>query len=162
MTKDPIILFSQGDVINWKGLPKDLSVQQLTELLGNPSIKSDDTLGYYPAIKYSFTVDDIEGGLTAFAREDKVILIETKRLPPADVVKELPEPDLILPHEIFIDNAYAAEYIFSIRGLNLTIGKHYDKSIPDKIIRCRGFERMSSPAEFDARYYKSFKSSKRW
>lgn len=147
---------------NWKGLPKDLSVQHLTELLGNPSATSEETLGYYPAIKYSFTVDNIEGGLTAFAREEKIILVETKRLPPADVLKELPEPDMILPHEILVDNAYAAEYIFSVRGLNLTVAKHYDKSIADIIVRCRAFERMNSPAQFDARYYRSFKSSKRW
>ena len=160
--KDSIILFSKGDVINWKGLPKDLSLAQLTELFGNPSATSEATLGYYPAVKYSFTVDNIEDGLTAFAREDKLILIETKRLPSADILTELTDPDLILPHEILVDNAYAAEYIFSTRGLNLTVAKHYDKSIADIIVRCRGFEKMSSPAEFDARYYKSFRSSKKW
>jgi hypothetical protein len=162
MSRDPIILFSQGNVINWKGLPRDLSLQQLVDLFGSPSATAEETLGYYPALKYSFTVDNMEDGLTAFGREGKIILIETKRLPSADILKELPEPDMILPHEILVDNAYAPEYIFSIRGLNLTVAKHYDKSTPDKIVRCRAFERLSSPTEFNARYYKSFKSSKRW
>lgn len=161
MDKDSIVLFSEGDIINWKGLSKDLSIEELIRFFGDPSKKSEEILGYYPALKYDFTI----GGnrdLTAYAREQKVVLIETKNLPGANILNELPEPDAALSHEILLDEAYAAEYIFCERGLNLTVAKHFDETVPDKIVRCRGFERITRAEDFDARYYRSFENQKRW
>jgi len=162
MDKNSIVLFSRGEVANWKGLPPDFSREELMHLFGSPAKTQDTTLGYYPAERNDFAVDDEPGIFTAYVRHGKVVLIETKKLPQAGILHELPEPDAILPHEILVEKAYASEYIYCERGLNLTLAKHFDKQISDTIVRCRGFEKISKPEEFDTRYYKSFENSILW
>lgn len=162
MDKSSIILFSQGEVTNWPGLPKDLLIEELIQLFGEPAKTSEETLGYYPALRYDFAAGNEGGDLTAYTREQNVVLIETKKLPGSDILNGLPEPDTILPHQILVDKAYAAEYVFCERGLNLTVAKHFDKSTPDKIVRCRGFEKINKIEEFDTRYYRSFENMISW
>lgn len=162
MDKDLIILFVQGNITNWKGLPKDLLIEDLITLFNNPLTTIEDSLGYYPAIKYGFAVDNNKETLIAYVRQKHVILIETKILPNQILLNQLPKPDVILPNEILIENAYAAEYIYCEKGLNLTIAKYFNKKLPDKIIRCRGFEKINNSNEFDGRYYKSFDDLISW
>jgi len=162
MDTNSIISFAHGKLDNWVGLPENFSVAELIEVVGTPNQITESELGYYPAVKYQFAVDETPDGLIAFVRQEIVILIETKKLPPPDILKLLPEPDASLPHEILVAKAYAAELIFSSIGLNLTIANHFDKTMPDSIVRCRGFKRMKTPADFDAGYYKSFDDTILW
>src|SRR5689334_7870736 len=142
MDTNSIISFTQGQLEKWNGLPDNFPVWELTKLTGAPHRITESELGYYPALKYEFAIGDYPDGLIAFVRQEMVILIETKKLPTPDILERLPDPDATLPHEILIEKAYAAELIFSSIGLNLTIAKHFDNSIPDAIVRCRGFKRM--------------------
>ena len=162
MEKQSIIQFSQGNIANWAGLSKNLLIKELIELFGKPAEVVEDSLGYYPAERYDFTGDGLKEGLIAYVREQVVILIETKILPDSALLDQLPGPDIVLPHQILIPEGYAAEYVFGEKGLNLTVAKHFDKNIADGIVRCRGFEKLNSAGEFDARYYKSFEDITSW
>lgn len=156
MNKNTIILFSKGEADQWTGLPENLLIGDLSAVFGPPAHVCETVLGYYPATKYSFKIDKREEGLVAYERNGLIILIETMTLPSNELLNELPAPDAVLPDEILAEKAYAAEYVYSGIGLNLTVAKHFDKTVPDKIIRCRGVKKLNNPSEFDARYYKSF------
>lgn len=162
MDQKSIILFSQGTINHWMGLPKGLLINELIELFGNPLETTEGSLGYYPALRYNFIDVGNKAGFVAYVRQRFVVLIETKILPDAIVLNELSVPDAILPHEILVEGAYAAEYLYCERGLVLTVAKHFNNNIPDEIVRCRGFEKINSTHEFDSRYYKSFEDSRSW
>jgi len=137
-------------------------LSDLTNFFGVPTGSDESVLGYYPAIKYSFPIGGRQDRLFVFVREGRIILIETKNLPDLAILRQLPQPGAVLPHEILVEGAYASELIFPEIGLNLTVARHFDKTKADTIVRCRGVKRMVDAAEFDTRYYKSFENSISW
>lgn len=160
MKYNSIILFAKGNITNWKGLPKNLLISELIKSIGKPEKIIEDFLGYYPATKYQFSINNNK--LIVFVRNQNVILIEANMLPVDNILNELPVPDIQLPQEIIIENAYSSEYIYCKRGLDLTVAKNFNSKIKDKIVRCRGFEILKDPKDFDSKYYKAFEDRKLW
>jgi hypothetical protein len=157
MDERSIISFSKGEIEGWRGLRAGLSIEELNGFFGGPVETNEECLGYYPAAKYTFP-----GGLIAYVRQQAVVLIETPNLPASGILEQLPSPDAVLPHEIWVDGAYAYEYIYCARGLDLTVAEYFDEALPNEIVRCRGFERIEGPGEFDARYHRVFEDNTLW
>jgi hypothetical protein len=157
MDKETIILFAKGDISKWDGLPANLPAADLIKLFGNIiEAPATTVLGYYPADRVVLMEESSFEKLIVFTREGIVVMIECLHLPDASILQQLPQPDEALPNEILINGAYPAEYIYSNIGLNLTVAKHFDNTIPDSIVRCRGFQRLNNAREFDTRYYRAF------
>lgn len=157
MDERSIISFSKGEVEGWRGLGAGLSIEEVKGFFGGPVETNEDCLGYYPAVKYTFPC-----GLIAYVRQQAVVLIETPNLPDSGILDQLRSPDAVLPHEIWVDGAYAHEYIYCDRGLVLTVAEYFDEAAANEIVRCRGFERIERPGEFDARYHRAFEDSSFW
>lgn len=156
MDKEAIISFAKGDITTWNGLPAQLLPADLIMLFGQPVEAATTTLGYYPAERIVLAGDAGSETLVVFIRDGIVMMIEALQLPGVAALKQLPDPGAILPPEILVEGAYAAEYIYHNRGLALTVAKHFDQTIPDRIIRCRGFRQLNNATEFNANYYMAF------
>lgn len=153
--------FLEGDLIAWKGLP-DISLETLSAALGKPAKEEESTLGWYPAVKYTYNIESPSRGIVAYVRNGKVVLVEARVPPPSSMIGELGDPTAIKPHEILHKNGYVYEYLYCDRGLVLSIVEPFKKERSMQIVRCRGIRLMNSPDEFGPQYYQPFEDKIVW
>ncbi|MFT3823211.1 MAG: hypothetical protein QM731_04790 [Chitinophagaceae bacterium] len=143
-----------GDLEAWNGLPKQLPAEELLHLLGTPLQQQTECLGYYPADKWIF---DIAGRtIYTYIREKKVVMVEIPQQSLPAITAWPSDPCGILPHQLLYPEAYAHEYIYCTKGLQLTIARFFQHQRPDEVIRCRGFVPVASVLDFGPYYYKAF------
>lgn len=149
---DPIL---KWELSSWQGLP-EFYVEILNKVLGLPSKEETSELGYYPAQRFEYHVDGVpSGGLVAYARNNRLDLVETLIAPPLSIMDDLEEPTAILHPEISIQGAFVPEYLYCKRGLVLSVARPFDEKQPLRILRCRGIRPIETPDQFGAELYRS-------
>jgi len=148
----PFLEFHLGE---WRGLPA-IDVDALTASFGAPQETGSVELGFYPAMRSRFASKTESGGFDAYSRETRVLMIETLKQPPVEILAALPEPMSILPNELLLQGAYGHEYLYGERGLVLTVAVPYGSRQPSKIARCRGIAPIGSAREFGPELYRPF------
>ena len=147
--------FLDGDLGAWRGLPQ-LTATDLVALFGPPSRVEETTLGYYPATRHTFPAPVPSGGLAAYERDGRIVLIESLSAPAPDVLHALPAPTGTLPQEILLHDEYAHEYVYAAQGLVVTVAKASGDATDDRIVRYRGVRRLDRLEDFGPDYYKAF------
>lgn len=146
----------------WRGLPP-WQLSDVTGALGEPEQRQETMLGMYPALRQSHPLPDrAAGGLAIFSRQGRVVVIETLRPPPLEVLESLGEPDARLRHELSVPDAYVWEYVFCKRGLVLSVAEAFDTSRPSRVVRCRGLHTLAHPQEYGAEFYLQLESRTAW
>lgn len=153
--------FVDHDLLRWRGLP-DLTAKMLTEAIGEPARIEDASLGAYAAERRTYPLASASGGLAAYVRRNTVVLIEALNPPPAAVLEELGEPSIILPHEILVSGTYVHEYLYSDRGLLLSVAEPFEKQQPSRIVRCRGIRPLTHANELGPELYVAFENQRVW
>jgi hypothetical protein len=154
----PLLLHQPAE---WRGLP-EMSCDELAGLLASAPAREPGQLGFYSADRLVFRLEVPSRGLVAYARENRVLLVETIDPPNLETIRELPEPDVVLAQEILVPNAYAPEHLYCDRGLVLTIARPLSGSGPGRLVRCRGIKPLKNPREFGAEYYRPFEDETYW
>ena len=153
--------FLEGDLVAWKGLPR-LTVETLSAVLGQPTKTEETKLGWCAATVRTYVGESPAGGLAAYSRDNKVVMIEALVPPPLSATEGLGEPSAIKPHEILIPGTYVHEYLYCQRGLVLSIAEPFEKEEPLRLVRCRSVYPMNSPEEFGAEFYMTFEDREVW
>ena len=153
--------FLNQDLVSWRGLTK-ITVETLNAAIGKPIKMEQAALGWYPADRYTFTVESPSGGFVAYVRNGEVVLIEALVPPPLSAMEGLGQPTAILPHEILSPGTYVHEYVYCERGLVLSIGEPFQKEEPLKVVRARGVRPLDRPDEFGPEFYQAFQDQKVW
>ncbi|MGB7921937.1 MAG: hypothetical protein WCF57_01700 [Pyrinomonadaceae bacterium] len=154
--------FLNWNLAAWQGLP-ELPVQALNRLFAAPASEETAELGWYPAQRLEYPVDNVpSGGLVAYARDNRVRLIEAIVPPPSSVIDTLEEPSAILPNEISVQGAYVPEYLYCQRGLVLSVARPFDETQPLRVLRCRGIHPIERPDQFDTELYRSEQTKTFW
>jgi hypothetical protein len=153
--------FLSGNLSAWRGLP-EASPAEFDALFGAPAERGIADLGFYPAERSVYPADSPSGGVIAFARHDRVVLIQALRPPPVSAMQDLPAPCGIKGHEILVPGAYAHEYVYCGLGLVLTVARPFKAGGPDRIARCRGIRPIAAADDFGPEYYKAFEDQTSW
>src|SRR5258706_3095809 len=114
--------FLRGDLESWRGLP-DVSIRTLKEALGPPEGPESVTLGWFPAERFEFRLESATGGMAAYARDGRVVLVESLVAPNISAAERLGQPCAIKPQEIVVPDCYVHEYLYCGRGLVLSIAE---------------------------------------
>jgi hypothetical protein len=149
------------DLAAWRGLP-DLGVGDVDAALGPPETSEDAHLGWYPARRRTYRLDRPSGGLHCYSRDDRVVLVETLKAPPARVLEQLGPPSAAKPHEILVDGAYVPEWVYAARGLVLSVAEPFDAPAQRRVVRCRGVRPLASADDFGPEFYLAFQNQTSW
>ena len=149
------------DPVNWRGLPRSI-VSDFESIFGPPEESLGTVLGYYPVTRYLYRSVEDHQGLVLWARTGEAVMVATLTQPPVSVLEELPDPCAVLAHEILVPGAYAHEFLYCQVGLVLTVAQPLSGDGPNQIVRCRGINPLTSPAEFGPAYYCSFEDKVLW
>lgn len=149
------------DLGAWRGLP-ELSPESLDAVFGSPSQAEPSYLGRYPAHRSTYQLDRPSGGLHAYSRDERVVLVETLLPPPASALSALGPPTEAKPHEILVDGAYVYEWVYAPRGLVLSVAEPFDAPENRRIVRSRGVRPLASADEFGPEFYLAFEDQTSW
>jgi hypothetical protein len=111
-------------------------------------------VGWYPAERLEFPLQVPSGGLAAYVRGGDVIMLETLRPPPTEVLGELGEPDGILPQELFRSGSYVHEYVYATRGLLLSVAEQLRGPADLEVLRARGIKVLASVRDLGPDLYR--------
>lgn len=150
-----------GDLAAWQGLP-DIVVGDLEALLGNPVESGTDRVGAFPARRLEFRVAEGRRALVAFARDQRVFMVEVLPPPERDAVVGLPEPTAVLPQEILVEGAYAHEVLYAERGLLLTMAQRFGEPEPQSLVRCRGIKPLADRSALGPELYMPLDTDVKW
>jgi hypothetical protein len=153
--------FLRGELESWRGLP-DVSIQTITEALGPPEGPESVTLGWFRAERFEYRVESATGGMAAYARDGRVVLVESLVAPDISASNRLGEPCAVKPQEIVVPDAYVHEYLYCDRGLVLSIAEPFASGSPSRILRCRGIAVMAEPSGFGPDLYRAFEDQVVW
>lgn len=153
--------FLDLDLLAWKGLPL-LSVAAMDDAFGSPGAVEDDYLGWNPAQRRIYSFEAASGGLIAYARQGRIVMIETIHPPTLESLEGIEDPCVIKPHEIIVDGAYVGEHVYCKRGLVLSIAEPFEEGKPRWLVRCRGFEPINDPTEYGSDYHIAFEDRTVW
>jgi len=153
--------FLEGDLLSWHGLPQ-LSVTSLFAAFGQPQKQETVNMGWYPAQRLTYPMDVPSGGLAAYVRDKRVLLIEALITPSNIILEYLGSPSAIKPHEIIRPGAYVHEYLFCKKGLVLSVAEPFDKNQPLQIIRVRGIQPLERPEQYGPEFHRSVEDETVW
>lgn len=152
-----------GDLAGWRGLPT-ATVQDFDALFGTGATPREEVLGAQPA-QHRHYRDAARGGqgLDLWSRDGVAVMVQPEGLPPSSALAALGPPERILAHEILVPGHYAHEYLYSARGLVLTVAQPLagDRDALH-IVRCRGFAALADPDGFGAGLYLAFEDRTVW
>jgi len=145
----------------WHGLPSCLSTD-IERIFGLPFSTDNANLGSYPALRETYTIPKyVAAGLIVYSRAHRVIVIETVKSPPLEVLDLLGQPDTRKPPEFTLSGYLVREYLYCSRGLVLSVAEALDPKIDPRlqIVRCRGIRALNAPEEYGAEYYLALQNS---
>jgi hypothetical protein len=119
-------------------------------------------VGAYPAERLEIPRVGRGRTLAIFVRHGRVIMVEVLPPPGMEAVADLPEPTVVLPQEIELEDAYAHEYLWAERGLLLTLAQPFDLPEPDRLVRCRGIRPLAHRRELGAELYMPLDTQVKW
>jgi hypothetical protein len=156
-TLDPLLA---GELAAWRGLP-DIAVGDLEALLGDPVTSGTVQVGAFAARRLEFKKEG-KRALVAFARDDRIFMVEV--LPPPDVsaLLGLPEPSAVLPQEIAIESAYAHEVLYAERGLLLTMAQEFKEPGARRLVRCRAIRPLADRHALGPELYMPLETDVKW
>lgn len=150
-----------GELARWDGLPR-VSVAELVALGGKPLARDSVKLGAYSAERLRFFSQEAQRALLAYARDEAVVMVELVPPPDIAVMTELGEPDAVLPQEMFLEDAYAHEYLYCARGLLLTVAQPFGAAAPNRLHRCRGIASLNDPGALGPELYTPLDTDVKW
>jgi hypothetical protein len=151
----------RGDIGNWEGLP-NITTKDLESFLGEANEIQKTILGAYPALLYKFSHKLSGRNLNVYERYEKIIMVEVIPVPDSDLISILPKPDVILSQEIFIEGAYAHEYLYCKHGLMLTVAQDLISQEPNKVVRCRTIQSIKQPQDLNSELYFPLDAREKW
>jgi hypothetical protein len=150
----------QGDLAAWRGLPP-LRPAELVAALGEPAARDATRLGWYPAERWQFDPGALPAPLSAYIRDDTLLMVEAPP-PPLAALAALEEPCAVLPHEILRPGSYVHEQLYCARGLVLSVAEPFDQQQPRQIVRCRAIGPINRPEQFGPELYCAFEDQQSW
>ncbi|NNG16055.1 MAG: hypothetical protein HKM89_06195 [Gemmatimonadales bacterium] len=150
-----------GDLAAWQGLP-DIVVHDLEALFGDPVESSSVRVGAYSAQRLEFRAGKGRRTLVAFARDERVFMVEVLPPPDRNALAGLPEPTAVLPQEIAVEGAYAHEVLHAERGLLLTMAQRFEEPEPRSLVRCRGIRPLVDRRALGPELYMPLETDVKW
>lgn len=146
---------------SWTGLPL-CHVSDFTALYSQPTQVKDATVGAFPAKLYTYEVAGMENELKVYERYGNVLMVELNKVLELDFISDLGTPSEILPQEIFLENAYAHEYLYTQKGLLITVLQHFNKNDAKEITRFRTFRPIEKAEDLDSELYYPLDNEINW
>ena len=150
-----------GDIEHWGGLP-NISIKDLDLFLEKTGVPQETTLGAYPAVLYNYYDKKSTRALNVYVRNELVVMIVVTPMPGNNLLSILPKPDAILSQEIYIENAYAFEYLYCKQGLLLTVTQDLREKTSVEVVRFRVIQPIQSPQELNAALYFPLDAREKW
>lgn len=144
--------FTQLDLKSWDGLPSDM-LNAYTEVLGSSPVPQDTTVGAFAAQLYQYELSATQKKLNVYQRNGVVFMIGLDTNIDQKILETLGEPCAILSQELYIEDAYAHEYLYCEKGLLITALQVFGQDQPTKVTRVRTFAPVKTAKEVKSELY---------